>query len=41
MGFPDCIPDLTPAMLWWLSALLTPCLLALIPSGSTSKGGRP
>jgi hypothetical protein len=32
---------LTPTFLWWLFALLGPCLLALIPTGNAQKGGRP
>ena len=39
MEFPNCMLDLT--LLWWVSALLGPCLLALIPVGSAQKGGRP
>ncbi len=29
-----------PALLWWLSALLTPSLLALLPMSSAQKSGR-
>lgn len=41
MGFPQACFELLPNALWWLCALIAPCLLALTPSGSAQKGGRP
>lgn len=41
MEFPNAILELSPTLLWWAAALLTPCLLALVPKGDAQKGGRP
>ena len=41
MSFPQAISNLSPSLLWWLAALLSPCFLALPPAGSAQKGGRP
>ena len=41
MGLPDLLAPFSPTVLWWLAALIAPCLLALAPAGNAQKGGRP
>ena len=41
MSFPQLLADNLPAALWWVCAILSPCLLALMPLGGAQKGGRP
>lgn len=40
MDFLQAIRSCCPTAFWWLSALLTPCLLALMPVASAQKSGR-
>jgi hypothetical protein len=41
MDNPDRLLEALPTALWWLTAVAGPCLMALIPTGSAQKGGRP
>jgi hypothetical protein len=41
MDTPEPLLKCLPTALWWLTAVAGPCLLALIPTGSAQKGGRP
>jgi hypothetical protein len=40
MDFLQGIQQGSPAAIWWLSALFTPFLLALLPVSSPQKSGR-
>jgi hypothetical protein len=40
MDFLQGIPQGCPVAIWWLSALFTPYLLALLPLSSPQKSGR-